>query len=329
VRPAQPHPSGGPGPDRDRPVPDEASIRRFLATSRCPAGAQLPPASRCPGARCPSARFPRARFPGAHSRGIRCPGARSPGIRCPGARWPGIRFAGPGQPRAIERSPAACPLAIRFPAAGQPRASPRPPTATPRPLVATTRPLAATLRPPAGPAVAEPASQSPATLPRPAPSAPLATPAGRARVSPAGPRPRTRPGADSSCHPSRALSFSLASAVVPGGACAPLRPPPPPMAAVGPARTGAVDRARCDIAVTGPLTSRYSPRVPPGVGELGCAEEGSDVSDGAGPQAQGPQRTHQNRCVRSQTAAGPGYRGYAPAVVTIHARTRASSCHLS
>ena len=322
MRLANPHPSGGPGPDRDRPVPDEASIRRFLATSRYPAGAPLPPASRSPGARCPG-----ARSPGARSRGMRCPGARSRGIRCPGVRWPGIRFASPGQPPASERSPAVCPLAIRFPAADQPRASPRPPTATPRHLAATTRPLAATLRPPAAwPSLATPSA---ATLPRPAPSAPLATPAGRARVSPAGPRPRTRRGAGSSCHPSRALSFSLASAVVPGGACAPLRPPPPSMAAVGPARTGAVDRAWCDIAVTGPLTSRYSPRVSPGGGELGCAEEGSELSDGAGPQAQGPQRTHQNRGVRCQTAAGPGYRGCAPAVVTIHARTRASSCHLS
>jgi hypothetical protein len=273
VRPAEPHPRGGPGPDHYRPVPDEASIRRFLATSRYPAGAQLPPAARSPGAR--------------------SPGARSPGARSPGARSPGIRFAGPGQPPASERSPAACSLAIRFPAAGQPRATPRPPAATPRPptatprhLAATTRPPAATIRPPASPAPAEAATRSPAVpvppgapspfpaaflspaarslaaLPLPAPAASRATPAGRARVSPAGPRPRTRRGAGSSCHPSRALSFSLASAVVPAGACARLRPPPPPMAAVGPARTGAVDRAWCDIAVTGPLTSRYSPRFP-------------------------------------------------------------------
>jgi len=144
---------------------------------------------------------------------------------------------------------------------------------------------------------------------------------GRARVSPAGRRLFLSPIA---C-PVLLACLCCRS----GGACVPLQPPPPPMAAVGPARTGAVDRAWCDIAVTGPLTSRYSPRVSPGGGELGCAEEGSELSDGAGPQAQGPQRTHQNRGVRCQTAAGPGYRGCAPAVVTIHARTRASSCHLS
>jgi len=271
TRTAARHPPGGPEPDRDRPVPGGDSTRRFPATSRYPAGTQRPAADRSPRSRCPGARRP----------GARSPRTRSLDARSPGARSPGTRSAGSGQPPASTRSLVARSPAVRRPEAGRPRPIPRPPTATPRRPAATTAPL------------------------RPVPATTRFL-AGRARASPAWSRPRTRrdvPGPSS--HPSRALSFSLALAVVLAGACVPLRPPPPGDGDVGLIRTGEVDRAGCDIAVTGPLTSGYSPS-PTGEGQ---ARSGL----GGGPQA----------------AGGPAGRGCAPAVVTIHARTRASSCHLS
>ena len=299
TRTAGPYPPGGPESGRDRPIPDGASTRRFPATSRYPAGTQRRAAARTPGVRSPGVRSPT----------VRCPGARSPTARCPGAHSPTALFAGARSPG--NRSPGNRSLGTRSADVGQPpppKATPPPPTATPRRLAATTLALlpapATTLPAPA--TIRFPPGRSAAAFPSRAPVAPPATPTGRAWAHPAWPRPRTRRGVPGpSSHPSRALSFSLALAVVLAGACVPLRPPPPGDGDVGLIRTGEVDRAGCDIAVTGPLTSGYSPS-PTGEGQ---ARSGL----GGGPQA----------------AGGPAGRGCAPAVVTIHARTRASSCHLS